>query len=63
MFYHFYESNRMQYAIFTPKYFIDTITPFTLDEYDFLIYQRKLYVVGTQKNCLDEKVLLSTQNT
>ena len=28
----------------------------------FCIYQPK-HVVGTQKNCLDETVLLSTQNT
>ena len=29
----------------------------------FLIYKTKIYVVGTQKNCLNETVLLSTQNT
>ena len=26
-------------------------------------FSTKTYVVGTQKNCLDETVLLSTQNT
>ena len=29
----------------------------------FLYFSSKTYVVGTQKNCLDETVLLSTQNT
>ena len=29
----------------------------------FLCSQPKTYVVGTQKNRLDERVLLSTQNT
>ena len=29
----------------------------------FLFFSSKTYVVGTQKNCLNETVLLSTQNT
>ena len=39
------------------------ILTFFLHSVGFHLFTSKTYVMGTQKNCLNETVLLSTQNT
>ena len=36
---------------------------FALSNFLFSYFSTKIYVVGAQPNCLNERVLLSTQNT
>ena len=38
------------------------VLAFSIPAYPVCYFSAKLYVVGTQKSCLNEMVLLSTQN-